>query len=108
MQAVVDLNRLLPPEERPDPDSLKALQGNRAFRYLIRSLQRRYLELVRARQSNERGAYEFDAGVASGANEMLQRIDVVLAEVARTTQEETNASTRGNYSTRDDTSLIIA
>lgn len=36
-----------------------------------------------ARQSNERGAYEFDAGTAHGAAEMLKRIDSVLAEAAR-------------------------
>lgn len=101
MQAVVDLNRLLPVEERPDPDSLKALLSNRAYRYLIRSLQRRYLELVQARQSNERGAYEFDAGVASGANEMLRRIDVAMAEVGRSTQEEENGSNRDNRTYRD-------
>lgn len=97
MQAVVDLNRLLPQEAKPDPDSLKALQGNPAFRHLIRRLQRRYLDLLQARQSNERGAYEFDAGEASGANKMLQCIDVVLAEVARSTQEEEDASPGQKY-----------
>jgi len=41
------------------------------------------LELAIARQSNERGAYEFDAGAAHGATEMTKRIDSVLAEAAR-------------------------
>jgi hypothetical protein len=51
---------------------------------MVSSLQRRYLEFAIARQANERGAYEFDAGAAHGANEMLKRIDGVLAEATRT------------------------
>lgn len=49
---------------------------------MVSSLQRRYLDLAIARQSNERGA-EFDAGAAYGANEMLKRIDAVLNAVTR-------------------------
>lgn len=94
--AQVDLNKLLPQEDNPpDPDSLRELKANLLFRRMVRRLQHRYLELSINRQSNERGAYEFDAGVASGANEMLKRIDLVLSEAARpsATQERSSDDT---------------
>lgn len=84
LRAQLDLTRILPEADPPlDPDSLRDLQANPLFRRLVSSLQRRYLELSIARQSNERGAYEFDAGAAHGANEMLKRIDSILSDAAR-------------------------
>lgn len=87
LKARLDSSQLIPLPQ-VDPEELQAgllsLKGDRWFQYLLRRLQRRYLDLALTRQSSEPA---FDAGVIVGGSRMLDTIDTVFAEAARGKEE---------------------